>query len=154
VRDRDQHRHGKLPLEAQRDVQRDDDQRGDDRPDRVLGHRLAEAGTDRLRARVVGEPEPVAQHVLDPVELVLVELLRVDLDDVAAQLAVVDGLDLRLAEPQRRHRIVHLLDGGRALQRRGDSRPVLEVDPEVQALDRDRQRADQQDRARDREEPP
>ena len=34
VHQRDQHRHGELPLEAQRDVDRDDGQRGDDRGER------------------------------------------------------------------------------------------------------------------------
>ena len=51
VQQRDQHRHRDLPLEAQRDVDRDDGQRGDDRDQRRARHALAEGRADRLRRR-------------------------------------------------------------------------------------------------------
>ena len=49
VHQRDEHRDRVLPLEAQRDVGADDDQRRDDRDDRRLGDGLAERRADRLR---------------------------------------------------------------------------------------------------------
>ena len=52
VHQRDQHRHGVLPLEAQRDVGGDHQQRGDDRDHRALGDRLAERRPDRGRGEV------------------------------------------------------------------------------------------------------
>ena len=48
VHQRDQHRHRVLPLESQRDVGADDDQRRDDRDDRALRDRVAERRPDRL----------------------------------------------------------------------------------------------------------
>ncbi|HEV3485085.1 MAG TPA: hypothetical protein VG106_06740, partial [Vicinamibacterales bacterium] len=51
----DQHRHGELPLEAQRYVDRDDEERGDDRVDRVLGHRAPEARADLFGAGLLGQ---------------------------------------------------------------------------------------------------
>ena len=88
----------------------------------------------------------------------LVHLLRLqrgggDLEDVAAQLGLVDLLDLGVAVAERRERVAHLVHAGRLLQRRLDPRARLEVDAELQAQPGDRERAGHQDQARGREEP-
>ena len=98
VHQRDQHRHGELPLEAQRDVDRDDDQRGDDRDRspswppsrRSSGRSTRRSGCRRARTRRSSASlTPSTSSGPAP---------RRDLDDVLAELRVVDRLDLRVAE--------------------------------------------------------
>ena len=152
VHQRDQHRHGELPLEAQRDVDRDDQQRGDDR-DQIaeLATRLAEARADRLRRSGCSrEPEAVASSVLStsstpPAPSCLVEIWTTCLPSSALlSVWIFASAEARAA----RARCGPASTVAGLLQRRGDPRAAVEVDAEVDALAGDRQRADQQDARR------
>ena len=92
VHQRDQHRDRVLPLEPQRDVDRDHQQRGDDRDQRGVGDRLAERRADRLDVRVVGSARTCRSSALLTAPTSFgAERVGRDLDDVLAELGVVDA---------------------------------------------------------------
>ena len=152
MRQRDQHRHRELPLEAQRDVDRDQDQRGDDREQGGAGDLLSEGRPDRVPV------ELRAVHARTP------RRARSRLDSSCGsssesaiwytelpELGLVDLLDLRVAE-LRGEGLAHVVDVRLLLERRLEARAGLEVDPEVDALARDAERTGDEDHAGDREE--
>jgi hypothetical protein len=73
VHQRDQHRHGVFPLESERDVGADDDQRRDDRDQGALRDRLAEDRADRVEVEAAGAVL-LLQAVLDALALGLVSV--------------------------------------------------------------------------------
>jgi len=75
-----------------------------------------------------------------------------DLERVRPQRRVVDRLDLGAAEPLAGKRASHRLDVGVLVQACLDPGPGLEVDAEVELVDRQRKRADGEDHPRHREE--
>src|SRR5205823_6568188 len=93
---------------------------------------LPERRADRARREVGAvHAEPVVERALHLVDPVGLELARRDLEDVLAEIRVVDALDLRVAVAERAERVAHLLHARRPLHGRGDSRARLEVDAEL-----------------------
>ena len=98
VHQRDQHRHRVLPLEAQRDVGGDHQQRGDDRDDRALGDRFPERRPDRGRGEASWLPNFVSSAASTFFTRVGRERLGRDLKAGAADALVGDLLDLGVGE--------------------------------------------------------
>ena len=149
VHQRDQHRHGELPLEAQRDVDRDDDQRGDDRDTapswRPTGRTSARSPTPRARRATPN----VSSSAVGDLRRAAGDSRRRSARRSAPSSSLLDRLDLRVAEARRaRPRRAPASTVAGSLERRRDPRARLEVDAEVQAVGGDRQRADEQDHAR------
>ena len=154
VHQRDQHRHGELPLEPQRDVDRDHDSEAMIAIERGVRHGLAERRPDLGRPRARRATPNSSSSACVDLRRSCRDSSVGDLDDVRAELLVVDRLDLRVAEARP------------ARSRRGPARrspacssaavirvPDSKSMPKFSPLRADRQRADQQDHARHREEP-
>ena len=154
VRQRDQNRHGELELESQTYVERDQNERRDDRDQRGLGDLSAEGRPHGVRRELrAHHPELLVERLLHRVHLVRRQLLHGDLEDVLAELFVLDLLDLRIAIAERRDRVAHVLHASGPLYWRGDARAGLEVDAEVHAEAGDGDRPGGDDRARHGKEP-
>src|SRR5207237_3742658 len=126
---------------------------GDDRDDRAPGHGFSERRTDRFGAEVAGF-EAFAEDLFDLLDSFGAQRFGRDLVTGAADVLTFDLLYVRVALAHRAHHASQLALGYRLDERGLDARPRAEVDAEVEPLAPDRDGAHEQDRARQREEPP
>ena len=153
--ERAEDRHREAPLKAQRDVEHDEDEGDDDGVDRALRDLAAEARRDVLHARR-GRGEVVLEAAREVVLLRLRQRLRAHLEARVAVAArrLAAPLDDGVPAPDRRHLASHLGQRRRRRCPEGDLRAALEVDAEVQALDGDREHAEDDRHSRDGEPDP
>ena len=156
VHQRDQHRHGELPLEAQRDVDRDDHQRGDDRDQTPSWRRSGRSsGRSTRRSGCRLKPNLSLSALLTSLD---VRRRRAPRSRSGRRCLPRSGLlsvwIFASAEAQRRERVADLRRRVAACCSGAVMRvPPLEVDAEVDAVAGDRQRADRAGSARHGEEP-
>ena len=139
VDDRAQDRDGEPPAVAQRHVQRDQRERDEDREDRAVEDLPAEARGHVLDAERLGVDVLVRPFVswsccgrAELLEADLEALVRVGAGRLAA------ALDDRVAAADRGSLVAHLRQRHRLRRLERDLHAALEVDAEVQSLDRDR----------------